>query len=342
MSTAPNPGIFGPETTLARFGRTLFTLLLCLHFMLAYMAESVFVRLPDYVSGHERLPYQNRELPMLVMQAAEHIHALAKVAAHLPFGDKTVPSMVMALLAFFGMLGAVYATRGTIKALTGDASLARWICLLVVLMSYFDLASTWGLNYTAPYDVPSLAFFAVGIWLIVTGRLLWLYPVFAIATLNRETTIFLVVFYILWTAVGKKEKPALIAINAVVLGAVWIAIKLYLAHRFQGNPMDGDNGLYMSHAKQNLKFLLPQQWPVLLSVCAFTLPIIYACRRWIRNPAYTAAAAGVMALWFLGMMIVGVLVELRIFAEWAALVTPFVALILHHRFSPETIRLSSH
>ncbi|SFR98844.1 hypothetical protein SAMN05421771_0308 [Granulicella pectinivorans] len=334
MST-PTAGIFGPETALARFGRTLFTLLLCLHFMLAYMAESVFLRLPDYVAGHERLPYQNRELPMLLMRAAGHVHALTKVAAHLPFGDHTVPSLVMALLAFFGMLAAVYATRGTIQALTGDASLARWIALLVVLMSYFDLASTWGLNYTAPYDVPSLAFFALGIWLIVTGRLLGLYPVFLIATFNRETTIFLVLFYILWNSVGKKAKPSVIALNAIILTALWIAIKLYLAHRFQGNPMDGDNGLFASHARQNLKFLLPQQWPVLLSVCAFTLPIVIACRRWIRNPAYSAAAGGVMALWFLGMMVVGVLVELRIFAEWAALVTPFLALILHHRFSHE-------
>jgi hypothetical protein len=333
--STPSEGIFGAESALARFGRTLFTILLCVHFMLAYMSESVFVRLPDYVAGHERLPYQNRELPMLLMQAADHIHALTKVAGHLPFGDKTVPSMVMALLAFFGMLGTVYAVRGTVKALTGDASLARWICLLVVFMSYFDLASTWGLNYTAPYDVPSLCFFALGIWLIVTGRLVWLYPVFLIATLNRETTIFLVVFYILWS-LKRAGKPAGIALHAVVLTALWVAIKIYLSHRFQGNPMDGDNGLFMSHAKQNLKFLLPQQWPVLLSVCGFTLPIVFAARRWIRNPAYTAAAGGVMALWFLGMMVVGVLVELRIFAEWAALVTPLLALIIHNRFSPET------
>jgi hypothetical protein len=34
------------------------------------------------------------------------------------------------------------------------------------------------------------------------------------------------------------------------------------------------------------------------------------------------------------MMLVGVIVELRIFTEWVALVTPAIALIVHNRFIP--------
>ena len=325
---------------MGRVGRTLFTLVLCLHFTLSYMSERLFLRLPDYMAGHERLPYQSRILPMLLMDGAARVHGLGSVASHVPFGDHTLPTFVMGLLAFFGMLGAVYATRGTILALTGDRSAARWICLLVVLMSYFNLAPNWGLNYSLPYDVPSLCFFAVGIWLIVTGRIVWFYPVFILATLNRETACFLILFYSMWSVGRARETGAPlnlvpIALNSAAFSVIWLALKVFLMRRYHGNPADG-NGVFAQHIVQNLKFLMPHQWPVLLSVCGFTIPLMLMARRWIRSPAYTLAAGSVMVLWFACMMIVGVLIEIRIFAEWAAMVTPFLALILHHRLTART------
>jgi hypothetical protein len=53
-------------------------------------------------------------------------------------------------------------------------------------------------NYQFVYDLPSLAFFSLGLYLIYFRKsALLLVALFAVATLNRETTLFLVPFYLL-------------------------------------------------------------------------------------------------------------------------------------------------
>ena len=357
------------------------TVLGCAQFVLSYIAIRFFFRLDAYAAGHAGLPFQYRVFPMLVMRVFEHVGLLVRVGARMPVEEPSVYALVDAGLAFAAILVAVWATHQTVLHLTSDRSIARWFPLLLLPMCHANLANSWGLNYTAPYDVPAVAFFCVGVWLIVTGQLAWLYPVFFLATLNRETSIFLVLFYAVWAwaqaykagplpnesisgpstspsaakaeffpaANGTAEAVPLtrqrfwklqafwpFATHAAVLAAIWVVTKVVLAHVYPADASRGDVA-FDSHLLQNLKQIVePQQWPVLLSVCAFALPVLWLGRRWIRNDAYSRAMVVTMAAWFAGMMVVGTIVEIRIFAEWAAFVVPALAMMARNWFNMRT------
>ncbi len=344
--------LFGQETRFGRVVRWALTLLGCAQFVLSYIAIRFFFRLEAYAAGHAALPFQYRVFPMLVMRAFEHVGLLVRLGRHMPIEEPSVYALVDAGLAFAAILVALWATGKTILHLTGDRSVARWFPLLLLPMCHANLANTWGLNYTAPYDVPSVAFFAVAVWLIVTERIAWLYPVFLLATLNRETSIFLVLFYAIWQGTrtdgaagswvagsrvagsGVAGSRAAIAANIAGLGAIWLVTKLVLGRMFRANLATAAGGVVVDkHLLQNLKQIVePQQWPVLLSVCAFALPVVWLGRRWIGNQAYTRAMTVMMVAWLLGMMVVGTIVEIRIFAEWAALLVPALAMMARNWF----------
>ena len=337
----PSPG--------ATLGWVVFAVFLCLHFCLTYLSNPPFLHMKRYVLGQEITPYQYRVLPMYVYRTFVHSHAVEVMARHVPAPLNNPYAVILFGIAFLSMVGAVLATSATISRLTGDRVLARWMSLLVVYMSYFNLAPHWGLNYTLPYDTPSLFFFCLGLYLIVDRRWWMYYILFPIAVLNRETICFLTVFFLVWEwfrndagssameeSVGRRV--ARLAPHALAQGAIWVGIKLYLAHRFIANPSEGNpsgGSVFAGHLIYNLHELVkPQQWPVLLSVCGFLLPVLWMGRRWIQSKGMSWGCATVMALWFVGMMKVGVIVEIRVFSEWTAFAVPALALIIYHRFDP--------
>jgi len=207
------------------------------------------------------------------------------------------------------------------------------------------LAPGWGLNYSYPYDVPSLMFFCVGVYLVVTERVWLYYLMFPLAALNRETICFLTVFFAIWSlerirerdgkVTGKNAAPA--AVHVLAQAALWTVVKLSLAHAFANNFVDkigpATGALFNIRLRFNLHALIkPQQWPVFLSCCGFLLPALWLQRRWIRYPAISRACAIILPLWFAGMMIVAVIPEIRVFSELSAFVVPALGLIVHNRF----------
>jgi hypothetical protein len=270
------------------------------------------------------------------MNAVDRLPFAQKVANHMPVDAHSTQLLAVALLAFFGMLAAVWFSTKTAKALGVSTGVAGWVSLSIVLVSFIDLASSWGLNYTVPYDVPALAFFCAGIWCVVTNRLLFFYLVFMVATLNRETSCFLILFYIVWNYCqlrGIAHARRTIALNAAVLSVLWVAIKIVPTHMFHGHSFAVSGVSPVEHIfVHNLRTLLkPQQWPVLASICGFTLFLIWIGRRWIGNQALEYAVGITLAVWFLGSVLEGQILEIRIFNEWAAMTTPCLALIVYRR-----------
>ena len=70
---------------------------------------------------------------------------------------------------------------------------------------------------------------------------------------------------------------------------------------------------------------------MLLSVFGFTLPMVLAWRAWMKN-AFMENALYVFAAWFAVMMMVGVIIEIRVFSELISFMALAVALIIYHRF----------
>ena len=79
----------------------------------------------------------------------------------------------------------------------------------------------------------------------------------------------------------------------------------------------------------NLRSLMkPPQWALLLSLFGFTLPLFIAKFDKIGDRALAHSTAIVMALWAVAMLLVGVVIEIRIFSELTAFMMPCIALIL--------------
>lgn len=330
-------------------GWLFFTLLLCIHFTLSYSAILDYLNLDVYTRGLSPTPYQYRALPMYLFRLFLGSPFIAALARHAPAQLHEPHQMVQAGMALFSILAAVFATCGTLTRLTGDRTFSRWFSLLIVYMAYFNLAPGWGLNYTFPYDLPSLMFFCAGVYFIVSNRLLLYYLIFPLAVLNRETICFLTIFFVIWNVQQIRERGETLSrreivpimVHVLAQALIWFAIKVWLAHLFAGNPATTfaatKGSIFTFRLFFNLKELIKvQQWPVYLSCCGFLLPALWMQRHWIRNAGISNACVIILPLWFAGMMIVGVIPEIRIFSELSAFVVPALALIAYNRLNTVT------
>jgi hypothetical protein len=344
-ATHPSPW-FGPLSGgWRRGGRWAFLLLVCGYFSLSYASLPDFLHLPLYTQGAERLPYQYRVLPMFVFRLLTRFQPLMRAGSHVHALADDPYRLILAIIAFLGLLGAVLATAATLRQLTQDRVFSFWASLLVVWMAQIDLAYAWDNPFTAPYDVLSVMFFAVAMFLVLRRHWWLYYPVFVLAVLNRETACFITVFFVIWETIRLRSageaiqtRVLRIAPHVLLQLVMWVAIKVMLARHFAGNPVDGltyGSGLFVTHFGYNLRELVnPGQWPMLLSLAGFSIPFVWLQRRWLCCPGLAWSIGIILPLTFAAMMIVGVIVEIRIFADWIALLAPAVALIVYHRFRP--------
>jgi hypothetical protein len=226
-------------------------------------------------------------------------------------------------------------TRGSLSYLTGDSNYSRWASLLVVYMAYFHFPLVFGLNFLLPYDLPSLFFFCGCLYCIISGRMLFFYLFFIPGTFNRETICMATLFLLIWRWRESKVRMQTAELVAHVLtqAATWVAIKLYLRHSFANNLADTANATPYYKLAGNLKIMLePQQWPVLLSVFGFTLPLVLLRRKSMNNAAMERETYFLLP-WFAVMMLVGVIIEIRVFSEMISYMALAVALIGFHHFS---------
>lgn len=339
-----------------RLGWLLFTLLACAHFSMLDLSRSPqFLNLHLYANGAERLPYQGRILMAWLLHSMDgvlgHVMAhpamvarLAQVSTHVPLRLTQPYVLPLVITSFISMLVAVLAARASLLHLTGSKAFASWAALLTLYMAYFNLLTVYGLAYTLPYDIPSLAFFSVGVWLVLTRRYWVLLPVFILGTLNRETYCFMTVFLALYTWFEERlqtdTRSRLLALSRVaphlaIQAALWLVIRLWIRHHFLQNPIDHDaaNGFFIFQYRHNLKLIAnPGQWPLFLSLFGFTLPFVVSGYRWIGNLGLARSVMAITTLWFVAMMTIGTIVEVRIFDELTAFFAPALGLILWNRW----------
>ena len=81
----------------------------------------------------------------------------------------------------------------------------------------------------------------------------------------------------------------------------------------------GGRGRFEIHLGQNLVSILkPFQWPLLASLFGFTLPVLFALRDRIGDARLRNSLLVLLPLWAIAMLVVGVVVEVRIFGELIA------------------------
>jgi len=165
-----------------------------------------------------------------------------------------------------------------------------------------------------PSDIPSILFFTLGLRFLVERRWAVYYPLFILATFNKETTCFLTVAMI--ALYWDHDRPARLALHVAAQAIVWIAIKLLLGHLFAANSGEGT---FEHHMRVNLSFLAsfmlrPTTWNwrrVLIFGGAWALVPL----EWSQLPQAMRRLAWVAAPFAVGMFCVGVLSEVRVFGE---------------------------
>lgn len=161
------------------------------------------------------------------------------------------------------------------------------------------------------YDLPNLFLTTLGLYCVVSGMKIRYYLVFALALLNKETAIMLIVPAVL--LVWDFPRPAL---SKIVTG-ILIQIGIFAAVRIPINMLYRDNpgGAFEYHLLDHLDVWV--NYPVIGIVSALAaiglLWLVF--RRWRQKPA--AAVLGVLpGLGLLGLFVLsGIPFEIRVFYE---------------------------
>ena len=296
-----------------------------LQFIRFYVISTHFyLNLPAYLSGRERLPFQERVLPILLMWPIQHSSWLMAAASHRgslnpamnsAATPQTLGFYVVSLISF--VVAGLYTVR-LYRAVTQSGILSMLVCPAFLSGALCTYVVHVDANYSYPYDIPSLAFFTAGLYYIYTRRFWQLAIVMILGTFNRETTLFLIGVYLLDAAsTGTTDQASSLRsrfhlrtapwARVALLVILWAVIKGSLAHAFAHNSNAED---YI-RVKENLLRLKPRLLPTLLNICGYLLPILWVMRSRLR-PIRFANYLYIFPVWIAVMFIRGVILETRI------------------------------
>jgi len=296
-----------------------------------------YVNTAQYERGIERMPFQGRCLMMLPMRLANSsavLHGVAEPfsrASHFWFPRPVQPEvLVQALINVVCLLVAGWMTTRLYQSSSRRRLLAPMVypLLLAVCAATYMLHTVQ--NFRFIYDLPSLAFFSVAMFLIYhRNHWGWFAPLFVVATMNRETTLLLLPLYMIDAAFvdGRLQWRKLFQLRtmAVVapLAVYWTAWQVAVRWWFYPNRSE-----FYPRLDWNVKSLLvPQAWPQLLSACGYLLLFVLLMYRRIPNDRLRSWIL-IVPVWVAFMFSYGILVETRVFGELIPLTVCSTALIL--------------
>lgn len=267
-------------------------------------------------AGKGNTPFQYRVLvPWIVQWASLHVLPLPGIGSGRGLAFVMEIACTLCLVAAFRhYLGYFFTDLLTRVLLTFSLMLVLPFNLIIPRIYPFWLV----------YDVPAVLFMMLGLILIYRRRWWLYYPLFALATLNRETTCFLTIIYLLTSF--DKDRPLRLASHAIAQGAIWLAIKFWLGHLYADNP---GAGFALKNVATNVHTMTtdPACVLVLLSSLGFLwLPVILFYRR--IGDVFVRRTCLVTPVFLLGMSMVGNLPEIRLYAEMIPVILPAFLLIL--------------
>ncbi len=305
-----------------------------LQFIRYYVVSTIFyLDMPRYMSGRERLPFQDRVLPIFLMWPIDHSAFLMRHLAH-PKGGFDAPSAATPeTLAFYIVSLISYSIAAWLvcrlyRAVTRSGTLSVLVFPTFMVLTLWTYVVHIDANFSFPYDMPSLAFFAGGLLAIYKRRFWPLLLVMFFGTMNRETTLFLVGVYILDAATRQSSESVSERIGAslplrgrfafgqvrwarvALLTGIWLAVKFTIAYHFRHN----DNSENFVRLWSNFGRLRPRLWPTLLNICGYVLPAVVILRSRLR-PLRFANYLYVLPFWAAVMFYTGVILETRIYGE---------------------------
>lgn len=255
------------------------------------------ISLADLTAFRGATPYQYRVLMPL----------LASILSLLmPF---SIP-FLYAALTFAFTFGLLYVWRLYLQNYLPLKADFYALALLYPLIWNYVVVS--GIRY--PWDIPAILFFVWGLVAIQRAQWRLYYFVFFLACLNRETSCFLILAFVLLNA--KRHSVAWITGNTLGQLTLWLAIKILLTHFFQQNA--GEK-VFENHVVSNLHFVVkilrePRDsfdW-IFLTFGWMLLPIVFG---WRVLPVDLKRLLGIAPPFVIGMLFAGDFGQARIHNE---------------------------
>ena len=263
----------------------------------------------DLAAGVASTPYQYRALvPWLVRGA---------VAAHLLRPEAQGPAFWVANSIAFIALAVVF--RAYLSLFIAARSLTSIAALSLLVLVPFDYYP----QPFFPYDIPSIMLFTLGLIFVYRRNWLAYYPLFAIMTLNRETSVLLVAVcaLVLFDVYDRRRLAALVLSQL----AIWAAIKAALWALYRGNLWIGHQAVWFP-MEINLRVLMADPLRLFLTLAtwgALLLAVVLLRRRlrdeWLRRTlwAIPISFASTVAFGFIAeMRIDGEVLPIALAAVW--------------------------
>lgn len=286
----------------------------------------------DMIYGRAHRPYVARALVPTVVRTATALVPLACRQALSDYG-RTKPwvrgelarlhwepeYLTEYLLAMVVMYGALLGLVASVRMLFDELYVApSWFRDAVSLATMLSLGL--GFEYCAYiYDFATVFLFALGLLLMVRRQWGVYVGLFALACLNKETTILLTLVFAVhfWRRkdIGRRHFWGLIAAQA----GIWLVSRLALGYAFAANP----GGTVELHLADNLWLLQHRSFHILALFVATVGLIAY---RWREKPEFLRNATWVVAALVPLIAFFGMMDELRAWYE----VFPIVGLLIAH------------
>lgn len=178
----------------------------------------------------------------------------------------------------------------------------------------------FGFGYT--YDFTTLFLFSLGLLLMARRNWAWFLIIFALATLNKETAIFLVVVFALYFF-SRLPRSQFLALGACQLGLYGV-IEGGIRFVFRNNPGDA----FEWHLDEQLPAFreIAQKTPWLLLIWAAAVVVIamLVLRRWNDKPAFIRVALSIFPFFLILFILWAHPLEIRDMLE----VYPVVAFLM--------------
>lgn len=255
----------------------------------------------DMVAFRASTPFQYRVLvPAIIHWFVAHGHGSVRVLTEI-----AVWASLFAVLVCFLALLRCFLPLGISVVLAPTILPVLWWDHTQIGVDHFLYLS----------DFPAVAFLALGISLLLRRRLGWFYLVFAVATFNRETSIFLTVAFVA-LAYGREPLRRLAA-HAVTQVALWVVITAAIRYAFANRP---GSGMYELHLWVNLDLArqallgtnatLTSSLPLLFGGSYAVVPLF-----WSRRSPEARRLLWIFPMEVAIMMVVGNIVEFRVYDD---------------------------
>lgn len=190
--------------------------------------------LPALATFQAQTPFQYRILMPLLVRA---LHLLLPLKYTMLF-HLLVPCFTFAMLVAFRNYLALFFPAG----------FSRFAALALLYPLFWNYGPLCRLFY--PADVPAIFFFILGLIFLRKQQWTAYYPLLILATLNRETSCFLI-FAFLLTQWGR-ERPGQLAAHLLLQSVIWLSIQYSLRVIFRHNL---GAGTFENHWAANLTVL---------------------------------------------------------------------------------------